>query len=251
MKIAKQTIVLKKGHVLYKGFDGNVNNKVLANEKHFYLAPNHNTASGYANNGFVRAYELTRDTRLLHMTPRVVRYLVRFFLLKEVNGNRNRRLHANNPIGNMLRFAFKKINQQCKENIYDCFPAKLRGNSKTFLNNYTGRRASMHNVNKKVSEYICNFLKIHRLDGYYYNESRNGNGAFHTEIMLCDASKRLLKIKNTSTHAVFLRNYSRNPNTKIQKMKTLIKNLKIRNNYHLKNLAARKIQRVFRRRRVI
>jgi hypothetical protein len=239
--------VIPKGHRVFKGFSGRYTNNVLGNEKHFYVAPTMNTAKEYmrgSKKGFVRTYQFTREVRLLHMTHRTVNYLLRHVFRGE-----NRRY---------LLFTFGQLPAQIKKQMYRKFNynnLELNHNNNNSNNNifkgveFVGRRTSVHQVNKKVSERLCSFLKSKHLDGYYYT----ANGSFRDEIMLCDASARLL-MNNSHGYATFVRNYARVPKISFRTLKGLLRTTGVfpTNNY-VRTLAARKIQSAFRaaeRRRV-
>ena len=195
--------VIPKDQVVYKGFSGRHTNNVLGNEKYFYVAPTINTAEKYMRGrkqGFVRSYKFTRAVRLLHMTFRTVNYL-----LQHVFRGENRRY---------LLFAFGQLPEQIKKKMFMRFNRNNINHNYNNNNNnatifkgveFVGRRTSVHGVNKKVSERLCSFLKSKHLDGYYYK----ANGSFRDEIMLCDASGRLLKMITPKSHATFVKNYSR------------------------------------------
>ena len=233
--------VIPAGQRVFKGFAGSYKNNVLGNEKYFYLAPHLNTAKTYtrqSSQGFVRPYQFTREVRLLHMTPRTVDYLI-----QQVFRVENRQY---------LLFAFGRLPEQFKKNMYKKFNynnlelnhGRRNSNAKIFKGvQFVGRRTSVHQVNKKVSERLCSFLKSRKLDGYYYT----ANGSFHDEIMLCDASGRLLKMNSPQGYATFVRNYARVPKISFGTLKGLLKKTYVfpTTNY-MRNLAARKIQTAFR-----
>lgn len=231
--------VIPGGQWVYKGFSGQHGNNVLGNEKYFYVAPTINTAKGYTRGrkkGFVRSYQFRRDVRLLHMTVRTVNYLLRHVFRGE-----NRRY---------LMFAFGQLPAHFKKLMYREFNynnLELNHNRYNSNNNmfkgvqFVGRRTSVHQVNKKVSERLCSFLKSKHLDGYYYT----ADGSFHDEIMLCDASGRLLKMNTPKTHATFVQNYakSRVPKISMGTLRSLLRTANVfPTNSYVKTLAARKIQ---------
>jgi hypothetical protein len=231
--------VIPRGQWVHKGFSGYHKNNVLGNEKHFYVAPTVNIAKRYARGrttAFLRSYQFTREVRLLHMTPRTVNYLIRRVFRYE-----NRKY---------LLFTFGQLPEQMKKTMYKKFNYNnLNLNHNNYNTNarifkgvqFVGRRTSVHQVNKKVSERLCSFLKRQNLDGYYYT----ANGSFHDEIMLCDASGRLLKMNNPQEPVTFVKNFAERRVPKIT-MKTL-KNLLQRTGVnspkpYMETLAARKIQ---------
>lgn len=231
--------VIPRGQWVYKGFSGRYTNNVLGNEKYFYVAPTINTAQKYMRGrkeGYVRSYQFTRDVRLLHMTVETVNYLLRHVFTGE----------------NMkyLNFAFGQLSEQNKKQMYRKFNFNNlelnhnnnNSNAKMFKGvEFVGRRTSVHQVNKKVSERLCSFLKSKHLDGYYYT----ANGSFRDEIMLCNASGRLLKMNTPKSHATFVQNYAtvRVPKISLGTLRSLLRTTGVfpTNNY-VRTLAARKIQ---------
>ena len=90
---------------------------------------------------------------------------------------------------------------------------------------------SLRNSNLPACKALCQILKANDLDGYYYK----GDGKFHEEVMLCDASNKILKVKckniygGTTVHknenVIFVRNILEKPNATSNNLKKLLNSI--------------------------
>ena len=207
------TRVFEKGHVFYKGFSGAYNNKVLKNEKHFYVAEKKSSANYYMYKNMMRkndppyvcTYKLTRPLRTLVITKRTIQDLLHT-------------LDKNNIGYKAIKFAFAKDRQKIKLSLLrNILKPNAFNHYKSLVISGVSSRTSFYESNKEACRYLCTFLKSKGIDGYYYPGTKD----FHEEIMICDASNKLLHVsckkyinKSPTTnnrHVTFIKNVLENP----------------------------------------
>jgi len=165
----------RKGTTFYKGFREKYN--TLKNERFFYIARTVNIARTYMRtweegDAHVCEYTSTKQLRLLNMNDETIDGL-----LTSVYSDVNSRPHK------IIKFAFGKASKNEKLKLFqNIVSPALFNNRKNSVSNKT--RLSIHEMDKKVGQVLCPFLKANNLDGYYFH----GTDEFHTEIMICDAS---------------------------------------------------------------
>ena len=179
----------RKGTSFYKGFNGKYNNTILKDEKYFFLTANQNAVNAYMRlntvgpnvTPFYCSYVLQRSIKLLVLDDETIRDLYEEVAKTQTNKS-------------LIKFAFGKGTKNEKLEI-------LKNLSPSHFEHYKGlvtnkSRISLHEIDKRFCKFLCLFLKVNNLDGYYFE----GKDEFHQEIMLCDASKGLLFSKCKYTH---------------------------------------------------
>lgn len=207
------TKTFEKDHVFYQGFSGKYDNRVLKSHQYFYVANKKSTANHYMYKNimntrrppYVCTYKLTRPLKLLKMNSKTITFLLNNILDKDGKGYK------------AIKFAFGKASKNNKV-------ALLRNIVKSNVFNHyknsviANNRISFRESNWEACSYLCKFLSQNGIDGYYYP----GSPTFHEEIMICDASNKLLHVScktfiNKSPvllvnkHVTFVKNVLNNP----------------------------------------
>jgi hypothetical protein len=218
--------IFSKGKTVWKGFSGEYNTNILKNEKYFYVSGPKEIAKTYRYLGLfpnmskshVCQYVLTRRLRLLNMTPKSVSTVLK--LLDE-----NSREHKS------IRFAFVRGNRNAKNALlqqvvgpktYAHFKSYVPANSK---------RLSLRPTDTHASRALCAIMQQYDFDGYYFD----GDETFHKEIMICDASKKLLQMRcqeffgkprtrfTNERHVTFVKNVLNDPKVTLANLEKLEK----------------------------
>lgn len=213
------TKLFENGHTFYQGFSGAYNNAVLKNEKYFYVANKQSTANHYMYRNimntkrppYVCTYKLTRPLRVLNMTQKTIYFLLNNILDKNSTGYK------------AIKFAFGKASKNNKVNLLrNIVKANVFNHYKSGVIN--NNRISFRESNGEACKYLCVFLKKNGIDGYYYP----GSPTFHEEIMICDASNKLLHVScktfiNKSPivvnkHVTFVKNVLEDPDVTLAQL---------------------------------
>jgi hypothetical protein len=208
------TKVFNTGHKFWKGYSGGHDTNILKSEKYFFLAETKKVAQHYSEYELC-TYSLNRPIRLINLTRKTVEIILNTMNPNSVNYK-------------LVNFAFLPGDEQYKlsllkqlvnENLYTRYKNKIMKNA---------NRVSFHETNKAVCVSLCSFMKKNKFDGYYYG----GNKTFHPEIMICDASNKLLKTecqevdkKNAvypeNKHVIFAKNILGNPKVTLKELRQL------------------------------
>lgn len=203
--------IFEKGHTFYQGFSGAYNNAVLKNEKYFYVANKQNTANHYMYRNimntkrppYVCTYELTRPLRVLNMTQKTISLLLDT-------------LDKNSSGYKAIKFAFGRASKNNKVNLLrNIVKANVFNHYKNGVIN--NNRISFRESNWEACKSLCSILYKNGIDGYYYP----GSPTFHEEVMICDASNKLLHVScktfinkspvPTDRHVTFVKNVLEDP----------------------------------------
>jgi len=205
---------LPSGSYVWKGFTGSYNTNVLESEKYFFVSPKKEYANIYMHPNLLKnnprftphvcTYSLTRNLKLIKLTPNNIKIILST-LVKKSDDHK------------LIQFAFSSgkkagktslLKQLVRTNLYERY--KLMIPKKT-------SRVSFHETNKRACKVLCS--KLRNFDGYYYE----GGEFFHDEIMICNASDKLLKVECTqyykkpitkltnTRHVRFAKNILNNP----------------------------------------
>ena len=185
-----------KGSLFYKGYSGAYNDKLLKNEKYFYLSLNSKIADIYmykefpnmyrSTDPYVCTYEITKPIHLLNLTTETINTILEMFPSDSVNYK-------------SIKFAFGNASMNNKDKLLKNISENYN-NLKKYVTNRS--RLSLRNTNIRACKGLCEFFKQYNIDGYYFKQKP---GEFHDEIMICDASNKVLK-------TVCKRKYRSNPN---------------------------------------
>jgi len=200
------------GHTFYQGFSGKYDDKILKSHQYFYVTDKKSTANHYMykNNmnvkrpPYVCTYKLTRSLKLLNMNSKTVKFLLDNMIDKDGKGYK------------AIKFAFGKASKVNKVSLLrNIVKPDIFNHYKSGVTSYN--RISFRESNWEACDYLCKFLSVHGIDGYYYP----GSSTFHEEIMICDASNKLLHVScktfvNKSQvvvnkHVTFVKNVLENP----------------------------------------
>jgi hypothetical protein len=188
------TVVLKKGTPLYKGFRDTFKGP-LRSTKYFYLSNNRSVAQKYASVSLC-TYILPRDMKFLRMSPATIKTILGHFTNKNVNVIKVA-TGVNTTFGQQEKSLTTLISRKQ-------VPAYLKEYSKKFYSfkpcTETECRVSLHEVDKLFSKILCSkYLKTHGYDGYYAGKLKAGkNEDFHPEIMMCEASELVQHCSSSS-----------------------------------------------------
>ena len=212
------TKLFEKGHTFYQGFSGAYNNTVLKNEKYFYVANKPSTANHYMYRNimnpkrppYVCTYKLTRPLRVLNMTQKTINLLLDT-------------LDTSSTGYKAIKFAFGKASKNNKVNLLrNIVKANVFNHYKSGVIN--NNRISFRESNWEACKSLCSILHKNGIDGYYYP----GSPTFHEEVMICDASNKLLHVScktfiNKSPivvnkHVTFVKNVLEDPNVTLAQL---------------------------------
>lgn len=165
---------LAKGTKVYKGVRVR---RLLGDVRHFFVTTNPRIAKGY---GHPLAYQTKRAVRLFTMSARNLKLLTTKYpgLTKETR--------------TLIRFALGTGTTRAQQAAaYKVMYGKGVPGAR---NVRAGQRLSVSDIDAKLAQRLTReFLRPERYDGYYSPRRKSifHEGAFHSEIMLCDGSRTL------------------------------------------------------------
>lgn len=169
--------VLSKGTRVYKGL--RVRSVILRNTRFFFATTNSRVARAY---GQTSAYIAKKSLRLFTMSPKNLQLLVTKYagLTKETR--------------TLIRFALGVGTSRAQQ--VEAY--KVLYGPRAFLpgarNRRPGQRLSVSDIDHDLAQRLTReFLRPERYDGYYAPRTQTifHSGTFHSEIMLCDATRSL------------------------------------------------------------
>ncbi len=203
MKFAEE--IIPKGTVLYKGIRARdakpITCTMLNDLSKFYLTRERNLAIGPYARPYMCTFKTTKQLRLFMLTQDNIRKILSTLDLDPVFKNELITITGTNiTVKNQVALMEKVLGKVPGGNI-----GRRVWNARTRFPNAPGGRISLHNVNKRVFDKLCEFLNYLGYDGYEapalpspYHRTAAGNiGLFHAEIMLCDASAKLKIVSQT------------------------------------------------------
>ena len=175
--------------ILYKG----ITNAARVYELPVYFAFSKNYAQMYAN-ARLGQYVVKKPLKLLHMTDRTVKWLVRHSSMSQLNKNRLAFIMGSNmTIRNQIALLNKITSNEGEK--------KYRRN--TMMKNLgeipnlgaKGGRKSFRNLNLNVHRALCAFCRNNGYDGMYTPElSSPYHPRFGAELILCNPRNALVSI---------------------------------------------------------
>jgi hypothetical protein len=201
--------IIPAGTVLYKGLRAgpNVSCRTLKDTSMFYLTENPEIARHYSTN-YLCKFTSKKPLKLFVLNRENVGKLLQMSIFTKAEAE---------SISFATGVGFTKIQQRnYLFKRYGGGPAFVRFMNSNFgrrLNagvlaapNSMGARASLYNTNKEAFSVICKkFFGPKGYDGYYayqkttpYHRNKTGMlGEFHSEMMICNASKKIIRVSET------------------------------------------------------
>lgn len=205
--------IIPVGTPLYKGlrYGKNTPCRGIIGSNIFYVTPNKNIAQIYAGN-YLCTFSPKNDIRLFILNYKNINKLINSLILSKNTANR---IKFATGVGTTKRsqymylLSIKRIFSPQENTLR----SKINLNSRTNPN-APGQRISFGNINSDTFKRLCNeFLTPMGYDGYYAfpKKSNYHSGIFHSEIMLCNASKKLVRMSETNTKTGITANLLRTP----------------------------------------
>lgn len=168
--------------VLYKG---------ITNNKRVYTRPVYFTFSKKYAEEYAKArlgqYIVKRNLRLLEMTPKTVRWLIKYSTMNQSNKNKLAFIMGvNMTVQNQLNLISKVTqNNSHRKYIYNTMLANLVTSGKSRGNQ--GGRKSFYNIDLSVHKALCGFCTANGYDGIYAPEMTSPyHPRFGAELALCN-----------------------------------------------------------------
>lgn len=206
--------VIQKGTLLYQGLrhGKGVPCRGIAFAKHFYISNEKNVANKYAKD-YLCLYEAKKNLRLFVLNHNNILKIQQGELLNKLKFITGARM----TIREQLNYHNTTLTSSSVYPTMKYFLAPMREKIATLKLNYNlpGQRYSFASLDQRVSRDFCReFLSPNGYDGYYAPSQKSayhGNGNFHSEIMLCNASNQLLRISETNVKRKTTINLNRTP----------------------------------------
>jgi len=219
--------VIPANTFLYKGlrYGKNVPCRGILASNTFYVTPNRNIAKIYAGS-YLCTFLPTSNLRLFILNYKNINKLLNSLVLST---NTSNRLKFVSGVGTTKRgqymylLSIKRMFSPQESIIKTKINITSRANPTA-----PGQRISFGNINSDTFKRLCNeFLTPMGYDGYYAfpKKSNFHNGTFHSEIMLCNASKKLIRISETSSSSGVTSNLLRTPLVTNKNIHTVISEL--------------------------
>jgi hypothetical protein len=189
--------IIPKDTILYKGLRAgkNIRCQGLNSGSMFYITNNITVASMYSKN-YLCQFKAKQDLRLFIINRANIIKLLRKSVLSQ---NTSNKLRFVTGIDVTRRQQFAALNKLKK--IFGPEERAARNSAQRLKNNTPGQRWSFGNLNADAFRGLCKeFLTPNGYDGYYAfpKKSNFHGGTFHKEMMLCDATDKLVRVKQTN-----------------------------------------------------
>jgi len=179
-----ETTRIPRGTVLYKGMRSVTCKTVLNSVKYFFVTEDVNVAKLYANRDLCQ-YRASRQLKLFNMTSANIRKLLLSDTILSFEDKRIIAMVTGVEVKKRDQaLYFSGIHPKMREYLLDCSQ---------------GERFSHHNTNKIACIRMCAMFANLGYDGYFANNMQSvfHAGAFHKEIMLCNASDVLEVVRSS------------------------------------------------------
>jgi len=190
--------IIPKDTIIYKGlqYGRSVRCQGLLSGSMFYITNNIGVASMYSRD-YLCQFKAKEDLRLFVVNRSNITKLLNKGVLTQ---NTSSKLKFVTGVGVTRRQQVAALNRL--KLMYSPAERAARNAGQRFINNTPGQRWSFGNLNASAFRGLCKeFLTPNGYDGYYAfpKKSNFHGGQFHTEMMLCDATDKLVRVKQTNT----------------------------------------------------
>ena len=189
--------IIPKDTIIYKGlqYGKNVKCQGLLSGSMFYMTNNLTVASMYSRN-YLCQFKAKKDLRLFIINRSNITKLLNKGILTQ---NTSNRLRFVTGIDVTRRQQVEALNRL--KLLFSPAERSARNAGQRFKNNTPGQRWSFGNLDAAAFRGLCKeFLTPNGYDGYYAfpKKSNFHGGEFHKEMMLCDATDKLVRVKQTN-----------------------------------------------------
>jgi hypothetical protein len=189
--------IIPKDTILYKGLRAgkSVRCQGLESGSMFYITNDITVASMYSSN-YMCQFKAKRDLRLFIINRANITKLLKRGVLTQ---NTSNKLRFVTGIDVTRRQQVEALNRL--KLLFGPAERASRNAAQRFKNNTPGQRWSFGNLNADAFRGLCKeFLTPNGYDGYYAfpKKSNFHGGKFHTEMMLCNATDKLVRVKQTN-----------------------------------------------------
>ena len=178
------------GKVLYKG----ISNSARVYKKPVFFTNLKHHAEKYAK-ARLGEYATKRPLKLLELTPRTLRWLLKQPDLSVMNKNRiTFVMGVNVTVGNQMKLVNKIVSNQGHRNHIRKVMANNLLQTGAQPNSRGGRKSFM-NINLNMYQSLCGFCRSRGYDGLFVDELKSPfHPLFGSELVLCDPKNSLVNV---------------------------------------------------------